>query len=203
MYQTRQKLILASASPRRRELLAGIGLDFEVLPADIDEETQPGEDPGVYVERMAREKATAVGGVHGSCWVVAADTIVSLESALLGKPRTSKEALSLLMKLSGREHQVRTGYCLYHRDSGVEVVKSSFTRVRFFSFSADTASAYVDTREPFDKAGAYGIQGIGGVLVKEVHGSYHNVVGLPLGQVAALLLEHGVIGLRGRPQSFS
>ena len=196
MYETRDKLILASASPRRHALLAGIGLQFEVIPADIDEATKPGETPAGYVERMAREKALAVGAGYGTSWVVAADTIVSLDRELLGKPQTAEEALSLLLKLSGKEHEVRTGYCLFCRNSGIEVVESSFTRVRFFRFSADVARAYIETKEPFDKAGAYGIQGIGGVLVQEVHGSYHNVVGLPLGQVVSLLVHHNVIGFR-------
>ena len=196
MYETRKKLILASVSPRRRDLLCRIGLTFEIIPADIVETKRAGEAPGAYVRRMAREKARAVGETHGSGWVVAADTIVCLEKELLGKPETFEEAVSLLMKLSGREHEVLTGYCLYNGELGVEVVKDLLTRVRFFNFSEETVRAYVLTKEPFDKAGAYGIQGIGGVLVEEVHGSYHNVVGLPLGQLVELLLDHGIIDYR-------
>lgn len=193
MFTTVQPLILASGSPRRKELLAQLGLDFTVVVPEVDESQLSAEGEEEYALRLARLKSEAVGRRHPSCWVVAADTIVVVGDKLLTKPVTADQAVGMLLELSGREHLVRTGFCLSYRDRGVSVVGSVASRVRFKTFGSDWAEAYVRTGEPMDKAGAYGIQGRGGVLVKSVHGSYSNVVGLPLAEVVDVLSDYRVI----------
>lgn len=196
MFETRKKLVLASGSPRRKRFLSELGLDFEVCPANVNEAGNGDEKPGEYVARIAGEKALAISLEMVDAWVVAADTIVSIGADLLGKPESEKEAVTLLMQLSGKEHEVLTGYCICHKNSGFFVVKTEMTSVRFTRFKEDVARAYVKTGEPLDKAGAYGIQGKGGMLVDEINGSYSNVVGLPLSQVISLLLKKRVIAVR-------
>ena len=193
MFTTVQPLILASGSPRRRELLAQLGLDFTVVVPEVDESRLPAEGEEEYALRLARLKSEEVGRRHPSCWVVAADTIVVVGDRLLTKPATADQAVGMLLELSGREHLVRTGFCLHHRGREVSVVASVASRVRFKTFGSDWAAAYVRTGEPMDKAGAYGIQGRGGVLVESVHGSYSNVVGLPLAEVVDLLSDYRVV----------
>lgn len=196
MFRTNKKLVLASQSPRRKAFFSELGLQFTVCPADLDERRQPGEKPGVFVRRMAHEKAMLAGRKNPSAWTVSADTIVTIDQDVLGKPGSPEEAVMMLMRLSGKEHEVRTGYCLSCVNDGITVVESVITRVRFASFGQDIAGAYVRTGEPLDKAGAYGIQGKGGILVAEIEGSYSNVVGLPLTEVVALLQRYGVITAR-------
>ena len=193
MFTTVQPLILASGSPRRRQLLAQLGLEFTVAVPEVDESRQPSEDEQDYVLRLARLKSEAVGHQHPSSWVIAADTIVVVGDELLTKPATPEQAVQMLMALAGREHLVRTGFCLYRRDQDVTVVGSVASRVRFKTFGRDWAEAYVNTGEPMDKAGAYGIQGRGGVLVEAVDGSYSNVVGLPLAEVVELLSDYRIV----------
>lgn len=188
------RLILASASPRRQELLRQIGIDFDVQPADIDETPAAGEKPEDYVLRMAREKAHAVWSASpdaASC-VLAADTTVVAGDEILGKPRDRLDAVGTLARLSGRVHQVMTGICLLgEAGEDAEVVT---TDVEFVSLDHATCEAYVATDEPWDKAGGYGIQGIGAALVKGIQGSYSNVVGLPLAETWAILRARGVAG---------
>lgn len=181
--------MLASGSPRRRELLAGVGLSFTVRPVALDETPRPGEAPEVYVLRLAREKA-ATRGEPGEL-VLAADTVVALDDTLLGKPEGEEDARRMLRQLSGREHAVFTGVALWSPDtdrleSGVEE-----TRVRFASLSEREIAWYVASCEPFDKAGAYAIQGLGALFVETIAGNYSNVVGLPLPRVYRLLGEMG------------
>lgn len=195
IYHTSKPLILASSSPRRQRYLHDLGLQYRVHAADIDEERLPGEEPQAFVRRLAVEKARPVMELFPASWVVAADTVVSLADSVLGKPQDSADAVSMLMQLSGKEHWVRTGICLACCQEGVVAVQSVTTRVLFSSFSEKVARAYVATGEPLDKAGSYGIQGQGAFLVKEITGSYSNVVGLPLCELLVMLEEHGVIAV--------
>src|SRR5262245_22025141 len=182
------RLVLASASPRRRELLSGLGLDFEVRPVDLDETPLPGEEPRPYVLRLAREKAAA-RAAPGEL-VLAADTIVVLDGELLGKPRDPEDARRMLAKIAGREHTVFTGIALEEpgdggdggdgRDAGRRAAAIEESRVRMASLSAAEIGWYVGTGEPLDKAGSYAVQGLGALLVEAVSGNYTNVVGLPL-----------------------
>lgn len=182
-------LVLASASPRRRELLSQLGLTFTVSAADIDETPHPVEEAGAYVLRLAREKARAVAARHPGAWVLAADTTVALGPELLGKPRDAGEARAMLSRLSGRTHEVHTGVALAGRHEEALVVR---TRVTFRTLSPGEMAWYADTGEPLDKAGAYAVQGKGGFLVAAVEGSPTNVIGLPLGETLALLERAGV-----------
>lgn len=193
IFTTHKPLILASGSPRRRRYFQDLGLDFKVLTADIAETQHFDESPDAFVLRMAAEKAMAVMTLSPESWVVAADTVVVLDGAVLGKPRDRDDALAMLMRLSGREHCVRTGFCIGCLAENICIVDSSLTRVTFAGYSEDVARAYVATGEPLDKAGAYGIQGRGAFLALSVSGSYANVVGLPLQEVVARLCACGVL----------
>jgi septum formation protein len=182
-------LILASASPRRQELLRSAGISFEIIPSEVDEEWGEGETPEDYVVRLARLKAVKVGEKHKTRWVLAADTIVVIDGKILGKPTNRREAEGMLEMLSDREHKVITGYCLLQTDSGKSRQGRVVSRVRFKELSPEEIRWYLDTGEPFDKAGAYAIQGKAAFMVKEVQGSYTNVVGLPLCEVVEALRE--------------
>ncbi|SHK35275.1 septum formation protein [Marinobacter antarcticus] len=182
-------IILASASPRRSELLEQIGVVFSVQPAHIDETPRTAEMPGDYVERLAREKALAVAVSFPGKLVLGSDTSVVLDNAILGKPSDQHEARAMLSELSGTTHQVMTAIALAQ---GVRCESRLVTaEVTFRSLSGDEIAAYVTTGEPMDKAGSYGIQGLGGIFVKEIKGSYSAVVGLPLQETAALLADAG------------
>ena len=193
MFRTEKKLILASSSPRRRELLAGLGIDFEVVVPDVDESLREGEAAHDYVQRMAKAKGEAVAGLHPGSWVVAADTVVIADGRLLMKPESEIQAVEMLVLLSGRVHQVRTGYYLCCREERTKIARAVLTEVRFKPFNRAWARAYARTGEPLDKAGGYGIQGRGGVLVESLSGSYSNVVGLPVAEVVSLLSEYEVV----------
>ncbi len=181
--------ILASASPRRRALLASAGLSFKVIPADADETWLPGELPRAYVLRVARAKARVVAAQQPAARVLAADTTVAVDDRVLGKPIDAEHAAAMLGDLSGREHHVHTAVVL--REGRRETHRIVTTRVRFRSLDPGDIQRYIDTGEPFDKAGGYGIQGEGGALVEVVHGSYTNVVGLPLVETLRLLGRTG------------
>lgn len=180
-----RRIILASASPRRRMLLEAIGFRVDVRPTRVVEARAPLEPPVEMVQRLAREKAAALPDAPDDVPVVAADTAVvlpeRLEDVILGKPRDEHEAREMLRRLSGNEHQVMTGYCV--RLDGEERVGVVRTQVWFRSLSDEEIHAYVASGEPLDKAGAYGIQGGGGALVDRISGSYSNVVGLPVAEV--------------------
>jgi septum formation protein len=189
-------LILASASPRRRELLTQAGFAFEVHPAQIPEDPQPGEDPIAYVTRLAREKAQVVFAQRSKdsrstkegLMVLGADTTVTLDGQILGKPADVADAARMLRLLSGRSHRVITGVALATAD-GVEV-GAEVTAVRFLTLSDAEIDAYVATGEPMDKAGAYAIQGRAARWIPRIEGCYFNVVGLPLALLSALLKAH-------------
>jgi len=185
---TPPSLVLASASPRRRALLEQLGIPLRVDPPHLDERVLPGEAPGAYVLRLAREKARAVHARHPGATVLAADTSVVLDGVVLGKPATTDEALDMLRALSGRTHDVMTAVAV--ADAGEELVTAAVT------FTAATEAAlrwYVSTGEPMDKAGGYAVQGIGGFLVERIDGSHSAVVGLPLVETLALLRRAGYI----------
>jgi septum formation protein len=184
------RLVLASASPRRRELLGQLGLRFDVSAADIDETPYPGEAAGDYVLRLAREKARAVAARVPGAWVLAADTTVALGGELLGKPRDAAEAREMLGRLSGRTHEVHTGVAL--AGPPVEHALVVCSRVTFRALSAAEIAWYAGSGEPLDKAGSYAIQGKGGFLVASVEGSPTNVIGLPLGETLELLGRAGI-----------
>ncbi|MGM0569693.1 Maf family protein [Marinobacter sp.] len=185
-------VILASASPRRADLLRQLGLCFETRPVDIDETPQPGETPSVYVYRLAREKAVAGFELAGEpeALVLGSDTTVVLDGRILGKPADRDDARVMLRALSGRTHQVMTGVALASQ-GGTEVTVST-TDVAFRPLDEREIAAYCETGEPLDKAGGYGIQGRGGAFVSSITGSYSAVVGLPLDVTADLLARAGL-----------
>jgi septum formation protein len=184
------RLVLASASPRRRELLGQLGLSFEVSAADIDETPHQGEPATAYVLRLAQEKARVVAARNPGAWVLAADTTVALGDELFGKPRDEAEAREMLGRLSGRTHEVQTGVALAGPTGEHSTVVR--THVTFRPLSAREIAWYAGTGEPLDKAGSYAIQGKGGFLVAAVEGSPTNVIGLPLGETLELLARAGV-----------
>ncbi|NLJ27836.1 Maf family protein [Desulforhabdus amnigena] len=193
IFRNLEPLVLASSSPRRRELLGSMGLSFEVVPSGTEEAGGEGEAPETLVVRWAEEKARVVSKMYPDRWILAADTIVVLEGVLFGKPRDAAEAVSMLRRLSNRTHEVISGVCLLHSYRQIVYVRSVRTFVHFKELSAAEISAYVDTGEPMDKAGAYGIQGRGAFLVHSIQGSYTNVVGLPLCETLEYLMQHRVI----------
>ncbi len=195
VFSMRAKLILASGSPRRYRLLKELGLDFEVRTASINEKPLENEQPEEFVKRTSLEKALAVSEHSQDTWVLGADTIVVLDNRILGKPRDRQDAVRLLTLLAGRSHDVLTGFSLCRKESTQFITKIVVTRVQFIPFTSEIANAYVQNGEPMDKAGAYGIQGIGGFLVKKINGSYSNVVGLPLAEVVEELLRHDIIAV--------
>ncbi len=185
------RLVLASASPRRRELLKSIAPQFEVVPSEIEETLEDGPAP-VAVARLALRKARAVAARVREAVVLAADTVVILDGAALGKPADAREARAMLRRLRGREHEVITGVAVLDSRTGREASTSVVSRVRMAAYSDATLEAYVATGAPLDKAGAYAIQDLGGALVERLAGSYTNVVGLPVEETRWLLAEFGV-----------
>jgi septum formation protein len=196
IFQTIARLILASASPRRIEMLRSVGLQFDVIPSRIAEEALEGALPRDAALDWARKKAAAVGSVHKDAWVLAADTIVVLDDEILGKPLNVQDACNMLQRLSGRTHRVITGICLLRQQRKFCRMEPVETTVRFKPLSPAEIRAYTRTAEPYDKAGAYGIQGMGAFMVESVHGSYTNVVGLPLCKTLGWLLEMKIIAPR-------
>jgi septum formation protein len=186
----RAPLVLASASPRRRRLLEQIGLRFDVEPAAVDEAARGVEDAVEHVERLAREKARIVAARRPEAYVIGGDTVVALDGELMTKPADAGAAVATLVRLQGREHRVETGVAVAAPD-GRMVSAVVGADVRFRSFDRATAAAYVATGEPLDKAGAYGIQGRGAVLVESIRGDYFTIMGLPVARVVVLLEELG------------
>ncbi len=187
------KLILASQSPRRSHLLKQAGLSFTVLPSDIDESALPFCAPGSYARQLAEIKTADIAGKHPDCWVIGADTIVVIDGDILGKPDSMEAARQMLRRLSGQTHQVITGFAIFCEAEAHRYSTTISTEVTFKTLSDEEIEWYVQTNEPFDKAGAYAIQGIGTFLVRSIHGSYTNVVGLPVCEVIEHLIEWGVI----------
>ena len=181
-------IILASASPRRQELLRNAAIAFRVQATGIPEVPLPGEAPRSFAERLAREKALAVSQEHSEHWVLGADTIVVVDGLILGKPADEADATRMLRMLSGRTHEVTTGVCLLRKS--VEDVRSETTLVSMAALTDHDIREYIATGEPMDKAGAYAIQGIASRWIPRIEGDYANVVGLPVALVYRMLREH-------------
>jgi len=187
------RVILASKSPRRYELLKQTGLDFEVIPSGIEENFVPGEPPQAHVIRLAEGKALEVGGRYPDRWVIAADTIVYINGSILGKPKNREEALEMLRRLSGQEHWVLTGFSVRHLAKEIGDHEAIQTAVKVKTLSPVEMEWYIQTGEPFDKAGGYAIQGIGSFMIESIRGSYTNVVGLPVCELIQMLNRLGAI----------
>ena len=188
-------IILASKSPRRRYLLKQAGLSFRVIPSSIDETSAAISSPETYVRLLSEAKANDVAEKYPDKWVIGADTIVLQEGTILGKPRSQTEARTMIKRLSGQTHQVLTGYTICCKAKSRSFSETIKTDVLFKNLTDEEIEWYIHTKEPFDKAGAYAIQGLGTFLVKSINGSYTNVVGLPVCEVIEYLLKEGVIGL--------
>ncbi len=187
------RLILASESPRRRELLAAVGVPFRVIPSGVDETPRAGEPPSQFVRRAALDKGEEVSARYPSSFVLSADTIVVADGRILGKPSDRAEARRMLSRLAGREHKVYTAVCLLAGGHGYRDLGTEVTRVRFRPLTAAEVAAYARTGECDDKAGAYAAQGAGMLLIDRVAGSFTNVVGLPMTRVVAMLARARLI----------
>ncbi len=185
------KIVLASQSPRRQELLKQMGLSYQIVVPNIDERMARGLPPRALVEAISAEKAAAVAGqVEEDAIIIAADTVVALDGRLLGKPKDKADARRMLSGLSGCRHQVYTGFTVLQ--GGERVTQSEETEVSFRPLTQEEIGWYIATGEPMDKAGAYGIQGVGALLVEGIHGDYFNVMGLPVCALGQVLLRFGV-----------
>jgi septum formation protein len=194
VYKIQQgELILASKSPRRRYLLQQAGLKFKIFPSNFDESSVPLEDPTAYAGILSRAKADEVANRFPDSWIIGADTIVLIDGRILGKPEDQAAARCMLQRLSGQTHQVFTGFTICNRTNGKIMTEVVSTDVTFKQLSETEIEWYIHTDEPFDKAGAYAIQGLGTFLVKTIKGSYTNVVGLPVCEVIEYLIAEGVI----------
>ena len=191
MFKSRsgQRLVLGSSSPRRRELLAACGLQFEIASPDIDESVLTDEKPQVLVERLAQQKGDNIAALHPDAWVIAADTVVAIDDQILGKPTDVKEAETMLHTIQGRWHTVWGGVAILNLSQRKQSVFTYSSRVLMRALDSMEIRAYVATSEPMDKAGSYAIQGIGAALVAEVQGSYSNVVGLNISEVIRELVR--------------
>ncbi|MDF2627254.1 MAG: maf [Symbiobacteriaceae bacterium] len=186
-------IVLASASPRRQELLRQIGVTFRVVPSQVDEQVSEPMKPGELVEHLALAKASDVAAREGEALVIGSDTIVVVDDRILGKPQDRADAIAMLQSLSGRSHQVMTGIALVKGDR--QLVGHEVTTVQFRPLEQGEIERYVDSGEPMDKAGAYGIQGRAGAMISAIAGDYFTVVGLPLSRTVQMLAHFGVHAL--------
>lgn len=191
------KFILASASPRRIELLTLMGLPFDIIPSDVDESFLNGETPQEHVLRLSGEKARKISVSYPDAWVMGADTIVTINGEVLGKPRTADEAKEMLGKLSGQTHTVFTGFTVMKKSSDIFISEAVDSSVRFRNIPEDEMAWYISSEEPYDKAGGYAVQGMGAFFIKEICGSYTNVMGLPLCEVVDVLKRLGALQFPG------
>ena len=187
-----RRIVLASASPRRKELLELLGLRFEVEPSNYDEETVSGSEPHEMVRELSLGKARTAAAKHRDAFIIGADTIVILGDRVMGKPHTASEAKKMLHTLNGKVHLVVTGFTILDTETGKVLSRSVETKVLIRKLTPEEIDSYVRTKEPLDKAGGYAIQGLGAVLVERIEGDYFNVVGLPLSALAEGLKEFGV-----------
>lgn len=191
-----KRLILASQSPRRKMLLEQVGIPFAVIPSNVDETMKENVDPCEFVKVLATRKATHIMDKclgSESAVVLAADTIVVLDGVILGKPKDSNEAFEMLSMISDNWHEVLTGIAMIDNETGSSLTHVEKTRVKIRSLTPEAIRNYIDTGEPLDKAGAYGIQGLGALLVEKLDGCYFNVVGLPLYRVSVMLSQMGIM----------
>jgi septum formation protein len=191
-------IILASASPRRSELMALAGIEFSVVPADIDEAVLPGEEPSAHVMRLSREKADAVSGTTAGRFFIGADTVVVLAGRIMGKPVDEAEAFRMLSDLSGRNHEVITGFSVFDTISGIHLSRCVRTEVIFKELSEGEIRAYIATGCPMDKAGAYAMQGGAVHFIRSICGSYTNVIGLPMTELYETLCQLGALDVDRR-----
>lgn len=187
-----KKIILASASPRRKELLKKLGLEFTVEPSNSEEDIRPGVEPHELAKSLSREKAGLVAQNHRNALIIAADTFILFEGMLMGKPATETEARGMLERINGRQHSVITGFTILDTVSSKLISESVETKVFIRKLTSKEIDAYVKTGEPLDKAGAYAIQGLGSVIVERIEGDYFNVIGLPLSTLTESLKKFGV-----------
>jgi nucleoside triphosphate pyrophosphatase len=188
----KRKIVLASGSPRRKKLLEQIGLDFTVEVSNYHEKTESRMKPAEFVELQSLEKAKLVAAKHKGAIIIGADTVVVLEDEIIGKPKTKKEAKEILKKLSGKTHDVFTGYTVMDTDKNLKRIGHVKTRVRFKKLSDEEISIYLKKEEVMDKAGAYGIQEKGVVFIDRIEGDYSNVVGLPIIKISEILKDFGI-----------
>ena len=188
-------MILASKSPRRYELLKQAGLDFEVIPSRIEEDFIAEESPEQHVIRLAEAKALEVGNRYPDRWVIAADTIVYIDGSIFGKPENREKALEMLRRFSGREHWVMTGFSVHHLEKEMGDREAVKTAVKAKPLTPVEVDWYVQTGEPFDKAGGYAIQGAGSFMIESIRGSYTNVVGIPLCELIQMLIRLGALSI--------
>lgn len=188
--------ILASASPRREELLRSLGLTFKILPGHIDETYLEGESPRAHVQRLSRHKAAVIAAQHPRALVLGADTIVVIDGQILGKPKNKKQAREMLQQLSDRRHTVFTGFTLACVSTGTSRTKVVRSGVQFKEISPEEMDWYVNCEEPYDKAGGYAVQGKGAYFIKSIRGSYTNVIGLPLCEVLEELKHLNAVHFR-------
>ena len=196
MFKTIAPLVLASQSPRRRQLLKQMGIEFSLASADIEELQQPQEEALDFVTRMALSKALTVAPCHTDSWILTADTIVVINGEILGKPCDEVDACRMLAALAGRWHQVFTAFTLHHQALAKTISQFDSTRVKIAHLKESTIAAYVASGEPLDKAGSYAVQGIGGAFVEALDGSPTTVIGLPLPLVTGQLLDNEIIVLK-------
>lgn len=192
---TPHRLILASSSPRRRYLLEQAGLTFTVIPSTVDESSVPAGTPEDHVRVLAQAKAKEVSEDNPESWVIGADTVVLIGGDVLGKPDSAARAREMLETLSGKTHRVLTSFCICHKANGRSFCETVESKVLFKALSEGEIDWYIHTGEPFDKAGGYAVQGLGSFFVKQIEGSYTNVVGLPICEVMEYLLSEGVVKL--------
>ena len=192
------RYILASSSPRRRQLLASIGLEFDVMPPDVPEVRSANETPEEYVARLSREKSRALSALHPSRWVIAADTTVLFGDELLEKPADAADAARMLGTIAGKTHMVYTGVTLENLEREHHDTRVVESEVRLLPLSREEIEWYVRTGEPLDKAGAYAVQGIASMFIESIHGSFTNVIGLPLATLFLMLRRAGLDPLTKR-----
>lgn len=195
MFQVRDgdSIILASESTRRVDMLRTLGISFSIIPPNIDEKKRGDEQPGEFVLRISYEKADKVAQLFPENWVIAADTVVVLKGKVLGKPQNERDAYNMLKALAGKWHKVLTGYCVLNISRDIVYRDVVETRVFMKDLSNEEIKRYIKTTEPYDKAGSYAIQGKGGYMVKKIKGSYANVAGLPVCEVAEALISLGAL----------
>ncbi len=186
-------IVLASESTRRVDMLRSLGISFSIIPPDIDERKRRDETIRDYVLRIAHDKAKKVGTHFQDKWVIGADTVVVYKGKVLGKPKNEKEAMDMLMTLQGKWHKVLTGYCILNMAKQACYQDVVETKVFIKDLTRDEIKRYINTSEPFDKAGSYAVQGKGGYMVKEIKGSYSNVVGLPICEITQILMSLGIL----------
>ena len=188
-------IILASSSPRRKEILENTNTKFDIMKSEIDETILENELPSQVVMRLAFEKAIDIASKHKDSLVIGADTVVVLDKSILGKPKDKEDAFDMIKKLSGKTHQVITGISLINLNANKKIIDYVVSSVKFKDLSTEDIKDYIKTNESLDKAGAYGIQGYGALLVDEIQGDYFNIVGLPISRLSDLLKQHFNINL--------